>query len=429
MGSNRSQAYPENFKGTKELNEWRRWAASHGFTPMTTDKVMNIQRRFFIFACNTDNLCEDFCKPIMLDGRTTACRGCKLTVKMKRELPGNKTPRNITWRDLENFKEFYMNSPRKVSAKDELNENYRPQRRADKTINGVISAVLSFFEMKADTTKSQLWRRRFTEAKSVTKIKNVKMESYKPLKLDILMRIITEAEKNSYEDYTILQMLLYTGGRVQFYGLQLEEITWGKRNGETSEGMDLKTLGKIKTKIKGGKMISIPLHPKLQKIIKHHIKTRDYESPMLFRYGRVPINLKDFKRNAGYPWRLMKRYMDKLGIKENLHPHRIRKTVVTYGRKLGMDAKYMQAIVGHSSITTTEDIYNIVDVDDVGREWAKVDFEAAANGTGLGNPDLEQIFKALDSIPPKMPIEFRPGIEGVIIGLKSLIKTAVEGST
>jgi hypothetical protein len=60
-------------------------------------------------------------------------------------------------------------------------------------------------------------------------------------------------------------------------------------------------------------------------------------------------------------------------VPERVHPHRFRKTLATLGKKLGLDPQFLQAILAHESVTMTLDKYAEVELDDVKREFAKLD--------------------------------------------------------
>lgn len=425
--------FPDKYNGSHEMEEFRRWMIRNKYTLQANDKLYQLVRRFIYFACATENICRDYCLPYVMDLETAQCTGCLLSEKEKTQLCAHKKIRDINWRDLENFKAFLIMSRKKATRKDRADPDYLPQERSGRTINSAIGSVITWFKMKADSTKAQVWRNRYAQANTVTRVKVQDSKLFRAYSLKTLGQIIELAKADSYENYTIIMLLFYTGGRAQFYGLRVKDVKYGERNGDTSEGMDIVTMGTIAVKVKGGKWHTIPLHPKLQKIIKEHLRTRDYESPMLFRYGRIPTITADYKNNQAVLAHLFKKYQGAIGTDESFHTHRMRKSAATHGKRFGMDLQFMQAILGHASIDTTADIYTEVDIQDVGREWAKIDIEErianAAKAGKAGNMDLDKIFAALDTIAPQMPPEYRPGIEGMITGLKSLIKAAMEGSS
>src|SRR5438445_9151427 len=129
----------------------------------------------------------------------------------------------------------------------------------------------------------------------------------------------------------------------------------------------------IKAIVKGGKPVTIPLHPTLAELLKRHLASRTYQSEFLFRYGKDPVTRTGQKANRQNAWRACKRIQIASGLLESVHPHRFRKTLATLGKKLGLDPQFLQAILAHESVTMTLDRYAEVELDDVKREFAKLD--------------------------------------------------------
>jgi len=149
---------------------------------------------------------------------------------------------------------------------------------------------------------------------------------------------------------------------------------------------------------------------------------------MLFKYGRVPKTKNDYNANEQVPYRMLKRLAKKLGIKENIYTHRIRKTVGKYGPKFGIDPRFMQEIMTHEDFSTTQNIYREVDPEDVAEAWGKVDFEKAAAGNPNSPTNIETIFKQLDGIVDQVPKQFQEGMKGMVDGMKAFIKGALGGA-
>lgn len=423
-GQGRKPIFPKDFEGKNAINDWKAWARQNGMSPMSIAKMGSMIRAFFIYASNTDNVCRDFCKPYLIENKIAACSVCRLDKNKRSDYGTRKPSRDLNWRDLDNYKRFMTSIPAKPSNQNVIDDKFK--FRTKTTINAYLGACFSWFEMMADTTQSTKWRKRFNEVKSISKLKHAHKKQHKSIKLETLLKIIDEAKKESYENYTVLMLLLYTGGRAQFYGLKVDEIQWGEKNGDTSEGMPIERMGIIRTKTKGGKSIEIPLHPKLQKILKKHLKTRTPESPMLFKYGRDAKTKNDFDANVQVPWRMLKKLAKKLKIQESIYTHRIRKTVGKYGPKLGIDPRFMQIILTHEDFATTQNIYREVDLEDVGKEWGKVDFEESVRKKDNDGPNVDEIFSTLDDILGQIPEIHRKGIQSIFDGVKVLIKNAVE---
>src|SRR2546428_6284712 len=125
--------------------------------------------------------------------------------------------------------------------------------------------------------------------------------------------------------------------------------------------------------VKGGKPVRIPLHPTLGELLKEHLASRNYQSEFLFRRGHDANTRTGQKANRQNAWRACKRVEAVAGVREKVHPHRFRKTLATLGKRLGMDPQFLQAILAHESVTMTLDKYAEVDLEDVKREFSKLD--------------------------------------------------------
>lgn len=425
-GQGRKPIYPKDYPGKTEVQNWKTWATDQHFSIMSIGKRCNMLRSFFVFTSAQD-ICKDFCEPYMIEGHTIVCDHCRAKKRIK-ELTCNVQTKDLTWQHLEAWKSYLTGAPKKPTKKRLDEPIFRPEFRWKTTINHNITVVQSWFEMKADKAKTDKWRNRYHLANTVRKLKHAYKRPHKAIPLEDIFKLMDEAKKESYESYAVLMLLLYTGGRAQFYALPVEDIHWGKENGETSEGIDPKDMGKIVTKTKFGKDIEVPLHPKLQKVLRHHLATRDDPgNPMLFKYARVPKSLNDFTANEHAAWRLCKRLAEKAGVKGNIYTHRIRKTVGKYGPKLGIDPRFMQEILTHEDFSTTENIYREIDFEDVAEAWSRVDFESYMQESST--PDIDGICRELDRIVELMPENFKPAMSSMVEGMKGLIRGAMGNAT
>src|SRR5207253_7758550 len=97
-------------------------------------------------------------------------------------------------------------------------------------------------------------------------------------------------------------------------------------------------------------------------------------------------------------WRVCKRIEDKARIREPVYPHRFRKTLATVGRRAGMDPQFMQAILGHETVMATLDHYAQVDLEDVKREFAKLDLLGGGNSA-----NSSRRVRLLEELVPLVP--------------------------
>ena len=248
---------------------------------------------------------------------------------------------------------------------------------------GYLSYIAGYYRLRAQATQDPRLLELYTKMRAIGMPRRAKSEKWRPYTSETLSRILDAARSYSTirqdfravpsEDYVFLMTLLYTGGRAQFYGLRTSEIDFDR--------MEVSAI------VKGGKRVAIPLHPKLAQILRAHLSARGYDSEFVFRQGRNPTTRTGQKANRQNAWRACKRVQRVGGLSESIHPHRFRKTLATFGKRLGMDPQFLQAILAHESVTMTLDKYAEVELEDVKREFSKLDLcenRIASTGTSPG---------------------------------------------
>src|SRR3990170_2051406 len=282
------------------------------------------------------------------------------------------------------------------------------------TIRGYLSYIVAFYRVRAQATQDPQLLELFTRLKAIGMPRKAKSVKWTPFAPDILNRILVAAEAQAFvgeglravpsEDHAFLMTLLYTGGRAQFYGLRVADVDFD--------------LMEIKAVVKGGKSVTIPLHPTLAALLKEHLASRGYQSEFLFRHGRDPLTRTGQKANRQNAWRACKRVQKAACLSESVHPHRFRKTLATLGKRFGLDPQFLQAILAHESVTMTLDKYAEVELEDVKREFAKLDL--CAPQASRSNGPAEELVEALKKHAP-------PGRERawnmVLQGLMELLGT------
>ncbi len=281
-------------------------------------------------------------------------------------------------------------------------------------IRGYLSYIAGYYRLKAQATQEPRLLELYTKMRAIGMPRRGRSEKWKPFTSEALNRILEAARSYSTirhdfravpsEDYAFLMTLLYTGGRAQFYGLRVREVGF--------ERMEISAI------VKGGKQVSIPLHPKLAEILRDHLATRDYDSEFVFRQGRDPITRTGQKANRQNAWRACKRVQKAAGLSESVHPHRFRKTLATFGKRFGMDPQFLQAILAHESVTMTLDRYAEVELEDVKREFSKVDLCA-----GLVAPSVSSPAVLIQSLKRSAPAGKEQAWNMILEGLLSLLDT------
>ena len=172
------------------------------------------------------------------------------------------------------------------------------------------------------------------------------------LELDEIIRLIeaTEQEKDEIikrRDRAILEMLFSTGLRVsELVSLNRDQINL--------------TRGEFSVKGKGDKIRVAFLSLTAKEKIENYLSLRsDNFNPVFIQHDSHAKNISDlsgekFRLSVRSIQRLIKKYALIAGIVKNVSPHTLRHSFATDLLISGADIRSVQAMLGHSSITTTQ---------------------------------------------------------------------------
>ncbi len=262
--------------------------------------------------------------------------------------------RNVSPKTLENYS-FYLN--RLLSYVGDINIkdlnlmlllDYRiwlkQKKLTTKTINYHITALRSFlkFLMKNDIDCIS------PEKLELSKIKPREINFLLDEEISKLLAMPEKMEDNPLilaRNQTILAFLYGTGLRVSEL-LQLEKKDLKKDSKQFS------IIGK------GSKMRSVFITKIAQKHLEEYLTLRKDKSPYLFISFSKNSYGKALSRNAIEE--IVKKYAFGAGINKKVTPHTLRHSFATQLLKKWADIRTVQALLGHSSITTTQ-IYTHID--------------------------------------------------------------------
>ena len=147
------------------------------------------------------------------------------------------------------------------------------------------------------------------------------------------MESLLNAPGLSVRDQAILELLYAAGIRAsELTGLRLEDFNPG--------------VGYIRCLGKGGKERVVPIGRRaIEKLTEHNSP-----GPLLFPITRETL------------WRIVQKAARKAGLRDRIHPHTLRHSFATHLVRNGADLRYVQEMLGHSKISTTQ-IYTEVDAD------------------------------------------------------------------
>lgn len=231
---------------------------------------------------------------------------------------------------LRNFFEMVEKSPEEISTNDirMFLATYKMQRKvSDRTIDKYRQVLNAFFN----------W---LTDEEYITKnpcrtIKDIKYE-VKPRKA--LTRFQLERLRRMCKDdreLAIVDVLFSTGCRVS-------ELVNMKRTDINVEKRSVHIIGK------GNKHNTVYLNDNAWLSLSDYLKTRKGEDDYLFLTARAPYS----KLSVRSVEHILKQYESALGCP--LSPHIIRHTMATLSLKAGAKVTDIQAMLGHSSVATTQ---------------------------------------------------------------------------
>lgn len=159
------------------------------------------------------------------------------------------------------------------------------------------------------------------------------------------------ASLQALRDRAILELLFSSG-------LRVSELTSLDRNDVNIE------TGEFSVRGKGGKVRLVFLSPRAGIALRRYLDRRMDAEPALF------ISTKRGFGGSGGPGgritvrtveRIVKHLATKAGIVKDVHPHTLRHSFATDLLRNGADIRSVQAMLGHSSITTTQIYTHVID--------------------------------------------------------------------
>ncbi len=150
------------------------------------------------------------------------------------------------------------------------------------------------------------------------------------------VRKLLSATRDNPRDYAILSFLAYSGLRVsELCNLKLEDVDFQERVVRVRSG-------------KGDKDRIVVISPRAVEALQEYINTRDDSLEYLF------ASRKSERISRVHVFRIVRKYAKKAGIKKDVTPHVLRHTLATTLLKRGVDIRYIQQFLGHSSVATTQ---------------------------------------------------------------------------
>ena len=172
---------------------------------------------------------------------------------------------------------------------------------------------------------------------------------------DELSRIFAQPDLNTINglrDRAILELLFSSGLRVsELVGLDRDHINLKRRE--------------FMVRGKGQKDRPIFISPEAAKWVEHYLQKReDTARPLFVRYSgskKVDVSGNFHRLTARSVQRLVARYALLAGITKHVSPHTLRHSFATDLLMNGADLRSVQALLGHSNISTTQIYTHVTD--------------------------------------------------------------------
>ena len=200
-------------------------------------------------------------------------------------------------------------------------------------------------------------------------LKNSPMRRIKPLKIQRIpkeymsdidfTKLINGLDKSyfsEHRDYAMIILMLDTGMRLgECSTLLIEDVDLARKR------IHLKA-----DNTKGRKDRVVYFSDKTERILRNWLcfKDRYMDSEYIFpsRTTKSHVNVSSFETN-------FKRYLNRFGIKQKLSPHCLRNNFAKRCLMNGMDIYTLSRLLGHSSVTITEQAYLDLNEDDIAHRY------------------------------------------------------------
>ena len=234
----------------------------------------------------------------------------------------NSKPKSITYEDLQEY--LILQSKQKISE--------RTQARW-------ISSIKSFFKY--------LLEEEIRDDNPATLLEGPKLGLYLPDTLSVedverITKNINLSTDLGVRNQCMVEVLYGCGLRVsELIKLKISDINFKE--------------GFLKVEGKGQKVRYVPLAKYTSHLIKNYIENVRINNKINKKYeDNLFLNSRGSSMSRVIVFIIIKELADKAGIRKNISPHTFRHSFATHMLQNGADLRFIQEMLGHSSITTTE---------------------------------------------------------------------------
>ena len=234
----------------------------------------------------------------------------------------NSKPKAITYEDLQEY--LILQSKQKISE--------RTQARW-------ISSIKSFFKY--------LLEEEIRDDNPATLLEGPKLGLYLPDTLSVedverITKNINLSTDLGVRNQCMVEVLYGCGLRVsELIELKISDINFKE--------------GFLKVEGKGQKVRYVPLAKYTSHLIKNYLENVRINNKINKKYEDIMfLNSRGSSMSRVIVFIIIKELADKAGIRKNISPHTFRHSFATHMLQNGADLRFIQEMLGHSSITTTE---------------------------------------------------------------------------
>ena len=239
--------------------------------------------------------------------------------------------------DLQIFEKYINKDLTKVNNKDISKFIETLENKNEKTLSRYLTSLRMFYEF--------LLKKDYIKSSPMDGVEGPKIKKYLPevLTIDEINRLIDFTPNNTftYRDRCILELLYSTGIRIsELVNLKLENIDINSNI--------IKVMGK------GSKERIIPFNDTTTTYLSKYIK--EYRPTMLKKYNTDYLFLNNHGKNITRQavFKMIKKRAKDANIDKEISPHTLRHSFATHLLIGGADIKFIQELLGHSDIVTTE---------------------------------------------------------------------------
>ncbi len=190
------------------------------------------------------------------------------------------------------------------------------------------------------------------EKVEVGKVPMRQVDFLEPDEVERLFEAVTGNAQDAYRDRAILELLFSSGLRVsELVGLDRDQVNLKKQE--------------FAVRGKGSKVRLVFLSDRARTALEGYLGKRQDLDPALFISTKRGFGAKkddeDLRLTPRTVQRIVKKYARRAGIVKDVHPHTLRHSFATDLLANGADIRSVQALLGHSSITTTQIYTHVTD--------------------------------------------------------------------